>query len=123
VRYYTTWIETSELDSTGASDISGSESGTTSEPPLARSTSGDRADLSILGNASGDKFSFPSIHFDHSGSLRLASDDESSGSDETFESMFESEDNNSLPLQTKPTAMARILYIQMVNFLTLIRRT
>lgn len=124
VRYYTTWVETSEPTSTAASDDSGTESSTefgtedgmtsvpeTSERHLPNNSriSFDLDDLAMSDLGSGSKESFPSIHFGRSTSPQGDSD-----SDEAFGDLFGTDGSDTLAL---PVPMiSRTLYIQMVIF-------
>lgn len=141
VRYYTTWVETSEPESTAASSGSASETNTdegdamTSVPNSSRSNSTeehhasfngrfsiDLNDLDDLGG-SGTQSSFPSIHFGGSASSEEKASD-SSGSTENsndpFGNLF-SKDSSADHIEFRsvrpktPPLVARTLYIQMVR--------
>jgi eukaryotic translation initiation factor 2-alpha kinase 4 len=119
VRYYTTWVETSEPTSIPASDNSGSDSGTedgmTSVPHSKDRFSNDRIsiDLDDLDDFGSSRSSFPSIHFGGSASSK-ESDDDDSDSDNGFGNLFGPQPAGDDP-QFMPPAVARTLYIQMVN--------
>lgn len=117
VRYYTTWVETSEPTSTAVSDDSGTESGTedgmTSVPETSErhlpNNSRISFDLDEIDRLQSDsRGSFPSIHFG-----RSTSPQDDSGSDEVFENMFASGASGTMVI---PTVVSRTLYIQMVRF-------
>ena len=144
VRYYTTWVETSEpisalSGSTSESDVTDDDTaegvGITSVPHSSHSNSTeeihpfgfngrfsiDLNDLDDMG-LSGPQ-SFPSIHFGGStGSKEKTSDeeDDSDNSDDPFGNLFSGEDLSDPVEITRhrpktPPAIARILYIQMVG--------
>ncbi|EGN94241.1 hypothetical protein SERLA73DRAFT_126224 [Serpula lacrymans var. lacrymans S7.3] len=100
VRYYTTWVETSEIASTAPSsgsdsDDSGTESGMTSVPHSERRGNSDpfSIDLDDLDDyGSGTQSSFPSIHFTRS-DLTEKDEDEEDDSDDPFGNLFASEYN------------------------------
>ncbi|KAJ6518529.1 kinase-like domain-containing protein [Mycena vulgaris] len=119
VRYFTTWVETTEAASAAVSDDSGAESeedGMTSVPSerASRISSSDHitfdlGDLDDVGSAS--RSSFPSIHFSRSSSPRTddGEEDDESDSDGVF-GVIESSDE---PPPTPPPILSRTLYIQM----------
>ncbi|KAG7440064.1 Serine/threonine-protein kinase [Guyanagaster necrorhizus] len=128
VRYYTTWVETAEPTSTGASDESesesdsysqsnGTENGMTSVPSRiqSREPSGpiifNMDDLDDLGGTS--KGSFPSIHFTRSSESQ---EDTDSDNDTPFGGLFRKagdEDGEGLGTLTPTLTVQRTLYIQM----------
>ena len=120
VRYYTTWVETTEPTSTTASDDSSAEStdedGMTSVPHAM--SNGDRLNggfsinIEDFDDLSESGSSFPSIHFDRSTSP--TGEDTSSGEeegDDPFGSLFKSSGSST---QVGPPTLSRTLYIQMV---------
>ena len=122
VRYYTTWVETTEPTSTTASDDSSAEStdedGMTSVPHAM--SNGDRLNggfsinIEDFDDLSESGSSFPSIHFDRSTSP--TGEDTSSGEeegDDPFGSLFKSS-GSSNTAQVGPPMLSRTLYIQMV---------
>jgi len=120
VRYYTTWVETSERMSSAASDSSDyeikSDDGMTSVPQSKEKygASSDRLsfDLSDLDDmGSGSKSSFPSIHFSSSSSPKIDEEDDSGGA---FGDLFGPEPPVDLQPITPPK-ISRTLYIQMVR--------
>lgn len=132
VRYFTTWVETSdEPNSTAASDDSEAESGTedgmTSVPdsserylPTNGGVNIDFKEMDELERKSSySQSSFPSIHFGRSTSPGTETEgDSSSGSDEGFGDLFIHNsgklDRSLEPPSTPPPMMSRTLYIQMV---------
>lgn len=124
VRYYTTWVETSEPASTAASSESDRDTetadGDTSVPDSRSRGSDDDpflVDLDDLGSSS--RHSFPSIHFTRSGSADPEKGSESASSAETdgegaFNGLFSSGPIIRLPVDPAPT-VSRTLYIQMVG--------
>jgi eukaryotic translation initiation factor 2-alpha kinase 4 len=133
VRYYTTWVETSDPSSTAASSA-GSESetddGTTSVPSSAImsrrvSASGefsfriyDDADLDGLnGRRSYSKGSFPSIRFERAATYKDSSDEsDDSDSIEEHDSTSEEEDEEEAIIENHhPPLLQRTMYIQMVH--------
>jgi translation initiation factor 2-alpha kinase 4 len=122
VRYYTTWVETSEPISTTSSDTSDSETGTddgmTSVPHSREKHSGSNDisfrldDLDDFG--SGSKSSFPSIHFTRSSSPKTDEDDDS---EDAFGNLFGPETPRQFEPATPPPRITRTLYIQMVRCL------
>ncbi|PCH37122.1 Serine/threonine-protein kinase [Wolfiporia cocos MD-104 SS10] len=124
VRYYTTWVETAEPESTAVSDTE-TEDGMTSVPQSrsvsrssrSRSKGGDSdlfgIDFDDLG--SGSRHSFPSIHFTRSGSATVEKTSEcnsGSGSDsDDFGNLFGPK--NASRTLTPPPIVSRTLYIQM----------
>ena len=126
VRYYTTWVETSEPTSTVSSDdeSSGSESGyatedgMTSVPSRSRSRSRvhsedpifnmDDLDEPRMSGLSGGG-SFPSIHFTKSGDGTEEEDTDSDG-EVPYLNLFNKE-----PPETPMPQAQRTLYIQMVR--------
>lgn len=124
VRYYTTWVETSEPASTAASSESDRDTetvdGDTSVPDSRSRGSVDPflVDLDDLGSTS--RHSFPSIHFTRSGSADPEKGSESASSAESdgdgaFNGLFSSGPILRLPVDPAPT-VSRTLYIQMVWF-------
>jgi len=121
VRYYTTWVETTEPTSTTASDDSSAEStdedGMTSVPHAM--SNGDRLhggfsiNIEDFDDLSESRSSFPSIHFDRSTSP--SGEDTSSGEegDDAFGSLFGSSGSSNM-VQVGPPMLSRTLYIQMV---------
>ncbi|OCH91731.1 Serine/threonine-protein kinase [Obba rivulosa] len=122
VRYYTTWVETSDPASAAASSASSDSerehTGSTSVPPDAHGD-GDEdpftVDMSDLGSES--RHSFPSIHFTRSADAHADADEtdagsEGSGDEDGFEGLFVRREKPVLGLATPPTA-TRTLYIQM----------
>ncbi|KAG2024094.1 STE/STE20/YSK protein kinase [Coprinopsis cinerea AmutBmut pab1-1] len=119
VRYYTTWIETTEAPSTTVSDDSSAESSMItssevtsipdddSERHLPINGGFDLGDLDDLDDELGSQSSFPSIHFE--GSKSPANSD-SSGDDSLFDSMSPTNKNLTFPSNFGPS---RTLYIQM----------
>ena len=136
VRYYTTWIETTEAPSTAASDDSSAESSasnTTSEGSEGAMTSVPQSDerfLPINGgfglNIDVDSFddlsesqsSFPSIHFEGSQSPP-GSDSSGDGDDDSdlFEALFTAGATPRVANDTFTPSLTRTLYIQMVCWL------
>ncbi|KAJ2913179.1 hypothetical protein MD484_g7237, partial [Candolleomyces efflorescens] len=132
VRYYTTWIETTEAPSTAASDDSSAESSasnTTSEGSEGAMTSVPQSDerfLPINGgfglNIDVDNFddlsdsqsSFPSIHFEGSQSPP-GSDSSGDGDDDSdlFEALFTAGATPRVANDTFTPSLTRTLYIQM----------
>jgi translation initiation factor 2-alpha kinase 4 len=121
VRYYTTWVETTERTrhgSPGNSDSSGSprSEGMTSVPYSLsrRNRSSDRIsfdldDLDSMG--SGSKSSFPSIHFSGTSTPKTDDEDESGGG---IDDLFGLDTPSGRP-RTPPPRVSRTLYIQMVG--------
>lgn len=117
VRYFTTWVETSDDPATAASDDSETESGTedgmtsvpsSSERYLPTNGGGLSIDFDDLSgrHSLSSKSSFPSIHFGGNSSPGTG---ESSGSDDDVNPFA------SVATPTLPPPMApRTLYIQMV---------
>ncbi|TFY68401.1 hypothetical protein EVJ58_g1031 [Rhodofomes roseus] len=119
VRYYTTWVETSEPASTAVSSESDRETATdgdTSVPDSrSRGSDGDPFTVDLDDIGSGSRHSFPSIHFTRSGSADPEKGSESSGEsegEEAFRSLFLAESNGFVPESPAP-AVSRTLYIQM----------
>ncbi|KAI0954220.1 hypothetical protein AcV7_007513 [Taiwanofungus camphoratus] len=117
VRYYTTWVETSEPTSTAASSESDRETATTdgmTSVPHSKSKGEGSADpFSIdwddVGSES--RHSFPSIHFTRSGSATVEENgNDTSDSDDAFADIFGSANSGST---TPPPTVSRTLYIQM----------
>ncbi|KAF9457367.1 kinase-like domain-containing protein [Collybia nuda] len=131
VRYFTTWVETSdEPNSTAASDDSEAESGTedgmTSVPdsserylPTNGGVNINFKEMDELDRKSSySQSSFPSIHFGRSTSPGTETEgDSSSGSDDDFVNLFTPSsgklDRSSEPPMTPPPMVSRTLYIQM----------
>ncbi|KAL6299472.1 kinase-like domain-containing protein [Sparassis latifolia] len=117
VRYYTTWVETSEPTSTTASSDSDRDTetadGMTSVPKSKGDGSADpfSIDLDDLGSES--RHSFPSIHFTQSGSVDENDVDTEDSSDEGFGDPFRKEPLSRPETPQTPPAMSRTLYIQM----------
>ncbi|KDQ55382.1 hypothetical protein JAAARDRAFT_37399 [Jaapia argillacea MUCL 33604] len=134
VRYYTTWVETSEPSGTPLSSGSDTESatedgmtsvpihhnsGSTSEGSTGSSNDPFIIDLDDLGSGTGSQSSFPSIHFTRSGSTEAANDtdngseedDDAENSAEIVRQLF-SRPSNGNGFHT-PSTIARTLYIQM----------
>ena len=126
VRYYTTWLETSEPTSGHAS--SGSDSDDTDDSKdgartsVAGSTRGDEdtmdpfsIDLDDIGSG-GQSFSFPSIHFSTTGVGGEDGDEEDDDSDDGggLVQLFE-QNRISSGTSTPVSAGQRTLYIQMVS--------
>ncbi|OBZ78007.1 Serine/threonine-protein kinase gcn2 [Grifola frondosa] len=123
VRYYTTWVETSEPPSTAVSSDSEHNSGTadgmTSVPVSKSRSSPDdpfTIDLDDLGSES--RHSFPSIHFTRSNSTNVeGSDNENDSSDsedDAYEDLFRRSGNAKIGRpSTPPPTTSRTLYIQM----------
>lgn len=129
VRYYTTWVETSEPSSTAASDdsdnefdssdLSNTEDGMTSVPNSlsTRRTTTSTDDglifsLDDLDEPGGSRGSFPSIHFSaRSSEARIADEDtDSDGDPLALDSLFHPQTARPAP----PPLLQRTLYIQMV---------
>lgn len=134
VRYYTTWVETSEPTSTAASDDDDSEDRTESGllTPSSGSTSGSRGavvafsdnisfSLDDLDEASANASSFPSIHFSRSSSPSTTEEeDEEESGDGGFGNLFAHESSQPKKVVTTrapptPPVLSRTLYIQMVG--------
>ncbi|KAF9218926.1 Serine/threonine-protein kinase [Gyrodon lividus] len=121
VRYYTTWVETSEDVTTVRSSDSetGSDSGTegnmTSVPHFERREKSDpfSIDLDDLDDygGSGSRSSFPSIHFTRS-DMQDEKDEDEDDSDDAFSNLFTSEYADDVDMKPPPV-VPRILYIQM----------
>lgn len=124
VRYYTTWVETSDpfatpLSSGSDTEEDGTEDGLTSVASRRRrenfSNDPFSIDLDDLESGAGSKSSFPSIHFTRSGSSRADNetdnDDEDNGSDESDQNFFALLDTNGNGVPSP--AVSRTLYIQM----------
>jgi translation initiation factor 2-alpha kinase 4 len=117
VRYDTTWVETSEPQSSVASDDSSAEfateDGRTSVPETNERhlpiNGGFYINIEDFDDLSGSRSSFPSIHFGRSSSPGTTSGEDSS-EDDGFGSLFRSASSGSAP----PT-LSRTLYIQMVT--------
>ncbi|KAJ4467716.1 kinase-like domain-containing protein [Lentinula edodes] len=128
VRYYTTWVETSEPSSTAASDdsdnefdssdLSNTEDGMTSVPNSlsTRRTTTSTDDglifsLDDLDEPGGSRGSFPSIHFSaRSSEARIADEDtDSDGDPLALDSLFHPQTARPAP----PPLLQRTLYIQM----------
>ncbi|KAF8920390.1 hypothetical protein CPB85DRAFT_1429191 [Mucidula mucida] len=126
VRYYTTWVETSEPTSAAASDEENSsesgyetENGMTSVPSRSRFHSREMSspiifnmdDLDEVTTGMSGGGSFPSIHFTHSGDGTEEEDDTDSDGDGQFGDLFRKE--TSLHTPTPVPEVQRTLYIQM----------
>ncbi|KAJ3727200.1 kinase-like domain-containing protein [Lentinula guzmanii] len=127
VRYYTTWVETSEPSSTAASDdsendsdlsgISDTEDGMTSVPnslsPRRTTTSTEDGlifSLDDLDDPGASRGSFPSIHFSARSSERIADEDtDSDGDPLALDNLFHPVTVSPAPLPL----LQRTLYIQM----------
>lgn len=125
VRYYTTWVETAEVVTSGPSSGSetASDSGTevTSVPhsiewrEKSDPFSIDLNDLDDYGG-SGSRSSFPSIHFTRS-DVNDEKDEDEDGSDDGFAHLFTSEYAEDADVKPPPV-LPRALYIQMVRTMT-----
>ena len=120
VRYYTTWIETSEPQSTTSDDSSAeftAEDGMTSVPETSERhlpiNGGFYINIEDFDDLSGSRSSFPSIHFGRSSSPGTSGED--SSEDDGFGSLFKSASSGSAPPLTPPPTLSRTLYIQMVR--------
>jgi len=122
VRYYTTWVETSEPQSTVASDDSSSEfvteDGRTSVPETSERhlpiNGGFYINIEDFDDLSVSRSSFPSIHFGRSSSPGTSGED--SSGDDGFGSLFRSASSSgSAPSLAAPPTLSRTLYIQMVR--------
>ena len=121
VRYYTTWVETSDPQSTVASDDSSSEfdieDGRTSVPETSERhlpiNGGFYINIEDFDDLSVSKTSFPSIHFGRSSSPGTSGED--SSEDDGFGSLFRSASSGSVPSLAAPPTLSRTLYIQMVR--------
>jgi translation initiation factor 2-alpha kinase 4 len=121
VRYYTTWVETSDTQSTAASDDSSSEfineDGRTSVPETSERhlpiNGGFYINIEDFDDLSVSRSSFPSIHFGRSSSRGTTSGEDSS-EDDGFGSLFRSASSDSTPSLAAPPMLSRTLYIQMV---------
>ncbi|KAH7923751.1 Serine/threonine-protein kinase [Leucogyrophana mollusca] len=119
VRYYTTWVETSEdVSATPSSDSEydseSTEGGMTSVPHShERRENSDpfSIDLSDLDDYGSDKSSFPSIHFTRSDATN-ENHEEDDDSDDGFGNLFTSEYADEVDMKTPPV-VPRTLYIQM----------
>ncbi|KAG8220630.1 kinase-like domain-containing protein [Butyriboletus roseoflavus] len=122
VRYYTTWVETTEVVSSGLSSDSetasgaGTEGNMTSVPhSFERHEKSDpfSIDLSDLDDygGSGSRSSFPSIHFTRS-DVNDEKDEDEDDSDDGFADLFTSEYAEDVVLKPPPV-VPRTLYIQM----------
>ena len=121
VRYYTTWVETSDLQSTVVSDDSSSEFVTedgTSVPETSERhlpiNGGFYINIEDFDDLSVSRSSFPSIHFGRSSSPGTTSGEDSS-EDDGFGSLFRSASSGSSPSLPAPPTLSRTLYIQMVR--------
>lgn len=124
VRYYTTWIETSELPSTTTSSV-GSDSGTS--VPTTREHSIDGSDetdpfsfdMDDLTSESHSRRSFPSIRFTRSETAENSSESDEIDDDDPF--LPEELRGKTLVKRASPSPGAqptsRTLYIQMVCLL------
>ncbi|KAI5992946.1 kinase-like domain-containing protein [Pisolithus albus] len=123
VRYYTTWVETAQPDSTAPSSEddsgtgSGTEGGRTSVPNSFERRgehsdpfSIDLDDLDDYG--SGSRSSFPSIHFTRS-EVNDEKDEEDEDSDDAFANLFVSEYSDEVDVVKPAPVVPRTLYIQM----------
>ena len=123
VRYYTTWVETSEPQSTVASDDSSSEfveDGMTSVPQTPQTSErhlpingGFHINIEDFDDLSGSRSSFPSIHFGRSSSPGTSGED--SSGDDGFGSLFRSASSGSISSLVQAPTLSRTLYIQMVR--------
>ncbi|KAH7905298.1 kinase-like domain-containing protein [Hygrophoropsis aurantiaca] len=119
VRYFTTWVETSEdISATPSSDSEydseSTEGGMTSVPhSYERRENSDpfSIDLSDLDDYGSDKSSFPSIHFTRSDAAN-DKDEEDDDSDDGFGNLFTSEYADEVDTKPPPV-VPRTLYIQM----------
>lgn len=118
VRYYTTWVETSELASTVASSAN-SDSGTSVPESRDGTMSGHSTDLLTFNmddlRSNESHHSFPSIRFTRSGTPESSNSDPES--DEVYDDPFLAD---GLQLRKSNSAMdvpgiSRTLYIQMVS--------
>ena len=124
VRYYTTWVETSDPQSTAASDDLGSEivteDGRTSVPETSERhlpiNGGFYIDIEDFDDLSVSRSSFPSIHFGRSGSTGTTSPEEDSNEDDGFGSLFRSASSESAPSLVAPPTLSMTLYIQMACY-------
>ena len=122
VRYYTTWVETSDPQSTAASDDSSSEfvteDGRTSVPETSERhlpiNGGFYINIEDFDDLSVSRSSFPSIHVGRSSSHGTTSGEDSS-EDDGFGSLFRSASSDSAPSLAAPPTLSRTLYIQMVR--------
>ena len=124
VRYYTTWVETSEPQSTVASDDSSSEfveDGMTSVPQTPQTSErhlpingGFHINIEDFDDLSGSRSSFPSIHFGRSSSPGTSGED--SSGDDGFGSLFRSASSGSISSLVQAPTLSRTLYIQMVGW-------
>ena len=121
VRYYTTWVETSEPQSSVASDDSSSEfveDGRTSVPETSERhlpiNGGFYINIEDFDDLSVSRSSFPSIHFGRSSSPGTSGED--SSEDDGFGSLFRSASSGSSPSLAAPPTLSRTLYIQMVCY-------
>jgi translation initiation factor 2-alpha kinase 4 len=121
VRYYTTWVETSEPQSTVVSDDSSAEFPTedgTSVPETSERhlpiNGGFYINIEDFDDLSGSKSSFPSIHFGRSSSPGTSGED--SSEDDGFGSLFRSASSGSVPSLAAQPTLSRTLYIQMVRY-------
>ena len=122
VRYYTTWVETSDPQSTVASDDSSAEfvteDGMTSVPETSERhlpiNGGFYINIEDFDDLSVSRRSFPSIHFGRSSSPGTSGED--SSEDDGFGSLFRSASSSgSVPSLAAPPTLSRTLYIQMVR--------
>lgn len=126
VRYYTTWVETVEVVTSGPSSSSdtasdsGTEGNMTSVPhSVERLEKSDpfSIDLNDLDDyGSGSRSSFPSIHFTRS-DVKDEKDEDDDDSDDGFAHLFASEYGEDVDVKPPPV-LPRTLYIQMVRTLT-----
>ena len=122
MRYYTTWVETSE-DASNVTSTVGSSAGTSvpGNRAGARSLSNDERDSDpfvidlneLNSNPSEDRHSFPSIHFTRSATPESSESDPSDEFDE--EILFDAHDKRPKKSPTPVPTITRTLYIQMVN--------
>ncbi|KAF8421714.1 kinase-like domain-containing protein [Boletus edulis BED1] len=121
VGYYTTWVETVEVVTSGPSSNSDTASNSATEDNMTsvphsferRETSDPFSiDLSELDDygGSGSRSSFPSIHFTRS-DVKDEKDEDEDDSDDGFAHLFTSEYTDDV--DAKPPVLPRILYIQM----------
>ncbi|KAI6046986.1 kinase-like domain-containing protein [Pisolithus marmoratus] len=123
VRYYTTWVEIAQPDSTAPSseDDSGTGSGTEggrTSVPNSFERRGEHSDpfsidLNDLDDyGSGSRSSFPSIHFTRS-EVNDEKDEEDEDSDDAFANLFVSEYSDEVDVVNPAPVVPRTLYIQM----------
>ncbi|KAI0066910.1 Serine/threonine-protein kinase [Artomyces pyxidatus] len=125
VRYYTTWVESSESSSTSASSDDSNSDSDTADGPMTSVRNGVkkrevsdpfRIDLDDLDSHS--RSSFPSIHFTGSNESKTDESDGDVDSDEPIPDMFQrgpadTSIMSAIPRTPLPTPVSRTLYIQM----------